>query len=143
MRGPERHSDARASWRVSCLYAAPRPSRRAPPGRGPHACRLHRQWALHHCRQRAGRFSGLVRDLPAGNYVYSMWFRLLDGPESNGLAVDLQWLTAQGVPRDYPAAESTTDAIDLGDAWTRVGDAMTLDARWPIDVALQSAFRVD
>ena len=92
---------------------------------------------------RAERFSGLVRDLPAGNYVYSMWFRLLDGPETNGVAVDLQWLNAQGVPRDYPAAESATDAIDVGNAWTRVGDAMVLDARWPVDVALQSAFRVD
>jgi hypothetical protein len=92
---------------------------------------------------RAERFSGLARDLPAGNYVYSMWFRLLDGPETNGVAVDLQWLTAQGVPRDYPAAEIEADAIDVGDAWTRVGDAMALDTRWPVDVALQSSFRVD
>src|SRR6185436_11361429 len=84
-----------------------------------------------------------VRDLPPGNYVYSMWMRLLDGPEANGIAVDLQWLTAQGVPRDYPAAESVSDAIDVGEAWTRVGEAMTLDARWPVDVAIQSSFRVD
>jgi hypothetical protein len=92
---------------------------------------------------RAERFSGIARDLPAGNYVYSMWFRLLDGPESNGVAVDLQWLTAQGVPRDYPSAEAAVETLDVGEAWTRAGDAMLLDTRWPIDVALQSAFRVD
>jgi len=92
---------------------------------------------------RAERFNGLVRDLPPGNYVYSMWLRLLDGPESNTVAVDLQWLTAQGVPRDYPAAEMTAGAIDVGDSWTRVGEAMALDARWPVDVALQSSFRID
>lgn len=92
---------------------------------------------------RSERFTGMVRDLPAGNYVYSMWLRLLDGPESNTLAVDLQWLTAQGVPRDYPAAETASDAVDVGNSWTRVGDAMALDPRWPVDVALQSPFRVD
>src|ERR1051325_87045 len=92
---------------------------------------------------RAERFAGLARDLPAGNYVYSMWCRLLDGPETNAIAVDLQWLNAQGVPRDYPAAESQTDAIDVGEAWTRVGDALALDPRWPVDAALQSSFRVD
>jgi hypothetical protein len=92
---------------------------------------------------RAERFNGLVRDLPAGNYVYSMWMRLLDGPETNELSADLQWLTAQGVPRDYPAAESSIDKVDVGAAWTRIGEAMELDARWPVDVALQSAFRID
>jgi len=92
---------------------------------------------------RAERFNGLVRDLPAGNYVYSMWFRLLDGPETNSVAVDLQWLNAQGVPRDYPAAETAADAVDVGGAWTRVGEAMAIEPRWPVDVALQAAFRVD
>lgn len=92
---------------------------------------------------RMERFNGLVRDLPPGNYVYSMWCRLLDGPETSGFSADLQWLTAQGVPRDYPAAESASDALDVGTAWTRVGDAMALDARRPVDVALQSSFRVE
>jgi hypothetical protein len=92
---------------------------------------------------RAERFAGIARDLPAGNYVYSMWCRLLDGPETNEFAVDLQWLTAQGVPREYPAAESAGGALDVGTAWTRAGEAMMLDARWPVDVALQSSWRVD
>jgi hypothetical protein len=92
---------------------------------------------------RSERFSGIVRHLPAGNHVYSMWFRLLDGPETNGVHLNLQWITAQGVPRDYPAAETVIDAVDVGEAWTRVGDPLVLEARWPVDVALQSSFRVD
>ena len=92
---------------------------------------------------RAERFAGIARDLPAGNYVYSMWCRLLDGPETNEFAVDLQWLTAQGVPREYPAAESQAGSVDVGEAWTRIGDAMALDPRWPVDAAVQSSFRVD
>jgi hypothetical protein len=92
---------------------------------------------------RMERFNGLARDLPPGNYVYSMWCRLLDGPETSGFNVDLQWLTAQGVPRDYPAAESASSALDVGTAWAKAGEPMTLDAHWPVDVALQSAWRVD
>lgn len=92
---------------------------------------------------RMERFIGIARDLAPGNYVYSMWCRLLDGPESAGFNVDLQWLTAQGVPRDYPAAETSAGALDVGTSWTKAGEAMMLDARWPVDVALQSAWRVD
>src|SRR6202171_5314045 len=32
---------------------------------------------------RSDRFAAAVLDVPAGSYVYSLWFRILDGPESN------------------------------------------------------------
>src|SRR5258707_4576060 len=41
---------------------------------------------------RSDRFATVVRHVPAGNYVYSLWLRVLDGPESNHATVDLQWI---------------------------------------------------
>jgi hypothetical protein len=89
------------------------------------------------------RFAAALRDLPAGNYAYSMWLRLLDGPETNRVAVDLQWITAQGAPNVYGGAraETAADAIVGGD-WTAVGPPMEVGSVWETDLALQSSFLV-
>jgi len=89
------------------------------------------------------RFAGIARDLPAGNWTYSMWMRVLDGPESNRVTIDLQWITAQGVPNIYPAAltRSTGDVI-VGSEWTPAAPELALDSRYDVDAILQSSFTI-
>jgi hypothetical protein len=89
------------------------------------------------------RFAAMARDLPAGNYVYSMWLRVLDGPPSSQIVADLQWITAQGSPNVYPGgrAEQAADAI-VGSAWTAVGPPLIIDSVWESDLALQTSFFV-
>jgi hypothetical protein len=93
---------------------------------------------------RSDRFAATVQDLPAGNYVYSLWFRLLDGPATNKVTIGLQWITAQGVPNVYPSVRS----IDEGDEvvttdWSRIGgDDLTFTNAYPLDLVLQSSFVV-
>jgi hypothetical protein len=93
---------------------------------------------------RSDRFAAVVRDLPAGNYVYSMWFRLLDGPESNSAVVDLQWITAQGVPHAYASAREATAAEErVGERWTSVGRAVRFMNETRLDLTVQSSFVVE
>jgi hypothetical protein len=87
------------------------------------------------------RLGGIVRDLPAGNYVYSMWMRILDGPASNDITFGLQWITAQGTPSTMPAAEATSfreQVID--DHWTAVGRELTIDAKEAGDLSLLTSY---
>jgi hypothetical protein len=92
---------------------------------------------------RTDRFAATLQDLPAGNYVYSLWFRLLDGPATNGVQLQLQWITAQGAPSLYPSERhvAASDQTVTGE-WKAVGDALTYRSLRPLDLALQSSFVV-
>jgi hypothetical protein len=93
---------------------------------------------------RSDRFAAVVRDVPAGSYVYSMWFRLLDGPQSNSAVVDLQWITAQGVPHAYAAAREASYAEErVGAGWTSVGRPVRFMNETRLDLAVQSSFVVE
>jgi hypothetical protein len=93
---------------------------------------------------RSDRFATVVRQVPAGNYVYSLWLRLLDGPESNQATADLQWITAQGVPVTFGAARAESGGEErVGGDWTMVGPALFMSNTEPIDLALQSSFTVE
>jgi len=88
---------------------------------------------------RSDRFGALVRSLPPGNYVYTMWLRVLDGPETNTVGVNLQWITAQGVPIVFPSARAEIDGATIGSAWTDVGPPLTIAPQRQVDVALHDA----
>jgi hypothetical protein len=93
---------------------------------------------------RSDRFAATVQDLPAGNYVYSLWFRLLDGPATNRVTIGLQWITAQGVPNVYPSVRSVAGGDDVVTTdWIRIGgDDLTFTNAYPLDLVLQSSFVV-
>lgn len=92
---------------------------------------------------RSERFAATLQDLPAGSYVYSFWFRLLDGPAANRVTLQLQWLTAQGVPNLFPS-ERRVAAFDdvVGEQWTPVGLALRFRAPSAVDAVLQSSYVV-
>lgn len=93
---------------------------------------------------RSDRFAAVVRDLPAGNYVYSFWLRLLDGPESNVALADLQWINAQGVPNSFAAArEEPSSEERVRGEWVSVGSPIHFSNDQRIDLALQSSFMVE
>ncbi len=93
---------------------------------------------------RSDRFSALVRDVPAGNYVYSFWLRIVDGPESNAASIDLQWINAQGVPNVFAAArEQSSSEERVGGKWVSVGRDIHFSNDQRVDLALQSSFTVD
>lgn len=89
------------------------------------------------------RFASMVRDLPAGNWVLSMWMRLLDVPDTQRATLDLQWITAQGVPNVYPAAMTQSDGdVAVGEQWTRVAPRVELDSRYDVDAILQATYEI-
>jgi hypothetical protein len=89
------------------------------------------------------RFAGTVQDLPAGAYVYSMWMRILDGPETNRAVISLQWITAQGSPNQYPSVRrSTTGGEMVGARWMPIGEPLSIDAARTLDLALQSSLTI-
>ncbi len=93
---------------------------------------------------RSDRFAAIVRDVPAGSYVYSLWLRLLDGPESNRATADLQWITAQGVPNRFAAVrEESAGEERIGGQWVSVGRTVHFSNDQRIDLALQSSFTVE
>jgi len=92
---------------------------------------------------RSERFAATLQDLPAGNYVYSFWFRLLDGSVENRVTLQLQWISAQGAPNTYPSERRVAAADDLVTAqWKRVGVALQFRNRRPMDVVMQSSYVV-
>ncbi len=92
---------------------------------------------------RSDRFAVTQQDLPAGNYVYSLWFRLLDGPATNRVTIGLQWITAQGAPNVYPSMRRVAAADDVVTPdWARIGDDLTFTSSVPLDLVLQSSFKV-
>lgn len=95
----------------------------------------------HHPRQ--DRFAATLQDLPAGNYVYSFWFRLLDGPPSNRVTLQLQWLTAQGVPSVYPSERyvSPFDEV-VREEWAPLGVELRFRAMQSMDAVLQASYIV-
>src|SRR5258708_4345287 len=93
---------------------------------------------------RSDRFAAVVRDVPAGSYVYSLWLRLLDGPESNRATADLQWITAQGVPNRFAALrEESAGEERIGGQWVSGGRTVRFNNDQRIDLALQSSFTVE
>jgi len=88
---------------------------------------------------RSDRFGAVLSSLPAGNYVYTMWVRVLDGPETNTIGLNLQWITAQGVPVVFPAARAEMDGATIGSEWTRVGAPLTIAPQRMADVSLHAA----
>lgn len=93
---------------------------------------------------RTDRFAAVVRDVPAGSYVYSLWLRILDGPESNRATLDLQWINAQGVPNGFAAAREQSAAEErVGEEWVRVGREIHFSNDQRLDLALQSSFKVE
>ncbi|MCU1347187.1 MAG: hypothetical protein JWO56_217 [Acidobacteria bacterium] len=92
---------------------------------------------------RTERFAATLQDLPAGNYVYSFWFRLLDGPAGNHVTLQLQWISAQGAPNIYPSERQVAAADDLVTAeWKPVGIALPFRSRRAMDAVMQSSFVV-
>lgn len=93
---------------------------------------------------RSDRFATMLPDLPAGNYVYSLWARLIDGPETNSAIVDLQWITAQGAPISFPAErEALPPHFWIDGNWQSIGHPLHFDAAQRVDLALQSTFAVE
>jgi hypothetical protein len=93
---------------------------------------------------RSERFAATLQDLPAGNYVYSLWFRLLDGTPANHVTLQLQWITAQGVPNTFPSVRRFAAFDDVvRDAWQPVGMELRFRGTHPLEAVLQSAFIVD
>lgn len=89
---------------------------------------------------RSERFAATLQDLPAGNYVYSLWFRLLDGTPANHVTLQLQWITAQGVPNVFPSVRRVA-AFDevVRDAWQPVGTELRFRGMLALDAVLQAS----
>jgi hypothetical protein len=93
---------------------------------------------------RSDRFATVVRDVSAGNYVYSLWMRILDGPGSNSAIVDVQWITAQGMPNSFAADREISSAQHLVNAmWIKAGQPIHFSNDQPLDLVLQSSFTVE
>jgi hypothetical protein len=92
---------------------------------------------------RSQRFGTVVRDVAAGAHRYSMWLRLLDGPDTNRVTLGLQWITAQGVPRMYPSAHGGIAQQHVTGAWTPLTEEMPLAAFQALDLAFVSSMRID
>lgn len=92
---------------------------------------------------RSERFAATLQDLPAGNYVYSLWFRLLDGTPANHVTLQLQWITAQGVPNAFPSVRRVAAFEEVvRDAWQPVGMELRFRGARPLDAVLQASFVV-
>lgn len=90
------------------------------------------------------RFGAVARNVPKGSYVYSMWFRLLDGPASNQVTLGLQWITSQGMPARYPAATAeTAGPRTLSEKWEPVGPPVQLETAVTSDLILLSSLSSD
>lgn len=90
------------------------------------------------------RFGAVARNVPKGSHVYSMWFRLLDGPENNQVTIGLQWITSQGMPAEYPAFTATARGLQrAGAKWTPVGPPLTIETTTGSDFILLSTITSD
>ncbi|HYR29872.1 MAG TPA: hypothetical protein VEU30_15485 [Thermoanaerobaculia bacterium] len=86
------------------------------------------------------RFAAVARNVPKGAYVYSMWFRLLDGPDTNQVTIGLQWITSQGMPAEYPAAAASSPGPKLvSRKWTPIGPAVRIETKTVSDLILLSS----
>ncbi len=90
------------------------------------------------------RFGAVARNVPKGAHVYSMWFRLLDGPRSNQVTLGLQWITSQGMPAQYPAATARTAGPQtVSEKWGPVGPQVHLETAVTSDLILLSSVASD
>ena len=90
------------------------------------------------------RFGAVARNVPKGSHVYSMWFRLLDGPRSNQVTLGLQWITSQGMPAHYPAGTARTAGPQtVSEKWGPVGPPVRLETAVTSDLILISSLASD
>jgi len=86
------------------------------------------------------RFAAVAQNVPRGAYVYSMWFRLLDGPETNQVTIGLQWITSQGMPAEYPVATAGSPGPKLvSRKWTPIGPPVRIETKTASDLILLSS----
>lgn len=90
------------------------------------------------------RFGAVARNVPKGSHVYSMWFRLLDGPGANQVTLGLQWITSQGMPAQYPAATARTAGPQtVSEKWGPVGPQVRVRTAETSDLILLSTLASD
>ena len=90
------------------------------------------------------RFGAVARNVPKGSYVYSMWFRLIDGPRVNQVTLGLQWITSQGMPARYPAASAERiGPVRVAEKWMPVGPQVHIETAVPSDLILLSSIASD
>lgn len=90
------------------------------------------------------RFAAVAQNVPKGSHVYSMWFRLLDGPETNQVTIGLQWITSQGMPSRYPVAkDEITSPQRVSEKWSPVGPAIPIEIETESDLILLSTISGD
>jgi hypothetical protein len=93
---------------------------------------------------RSDRFGAIVPHLPAGSYVYSLLYRILDGSDATRATLDLQWITAQGAPAGFPAErESIPPQFWIDGNWQPLGHPLHFESDERIDVVLQSSITVE
>jgi hypothetical protein len=85
------------------------------------------------------RFGTVVANVPRGAHVYSMWFRLLDGPVGNQVTLGLQWITSQGMPSRHPVASGRAAGEQrVPRKWIAIGAPMTIETTETSDLILLS-----
>lgn len=90
------------------------------------------------------RFGAVARNVAKGSYVYSMWFRLLDGPVSNQVTIGLQWITSQGMPVQYPVASARSlGPKPVAEKWTPIGPPVRIETVETSDLILLSSITTD
>ena len=90
------------------------------------------------------RFGAVARNVKKGSHVYSMWFRLLDGPAANQVTIGLQWITSQGMPSEYPAATAEVIAPQrVSEKWSPVGPPLDVRIATESDLILLSSITAD
>jgi hypothetical protein len=85
------------------------------------------------------KFGGTLTNVPAGNYVCSMWCRLLD---PGNITFDYQWLNAQGFPASFPAGVVSGGPMTLPNKWTAVGNLMPFTVTQPLDLTINASFQL-
>jgi hypothetical protein len=85
------------------------------------------------------KFGGTLTNVPAGNYVCSMWCRLLD---AGNITFDYQWLNVQGFPATFPAQAISGGPMTLPNKWTAVGNLMPFNATEALDLTINASFQL-
>jgi hypothetical protein len=94
---------------------------------------------------------GTLRNVPAGDWRYSMWARMID---TGSITFHYNWISAQGVPAVYPgdtfdvssvtipAAETTSGGSVVPGPWLDVGSPIQITNELDLDLAINASLDI-